>query len=152
MEGITLTKKNIEEKLQFTQIISVFDIMFQITDGDPRAYDAIHCAAIGEKLLKLPLTTEQFLILKKLLKDHKTGQGNGVTTKENLEICLVMMPEKAPNNMTFTEFTERQALKMSGGTTSNSIEIYISQIIGVLPNHLMIKNARGGYYFDQDNI
>ena len=112
-------------------MISVFDYTFQIPNKQKKEglrWDVIRCAAIGEKLLKLPLTTQQFQILKKILEDHKTGQGNAVTTKENLMIALSRPAD---------EYT-------------TTIEAQISKIRGTLPNHLMIKNARGGYYFDQE--
>jgi len=129
-ETVLTHLKNIEEKLQFA-MISVFDCTFQIPNKQKKEglrWDVIRCAAIGEKLLKLPLTTQQFQILKKILEDHKTGQGNAVTTKENLMIALGRPAD---------EYT-------------TTIEAQISKIRGTLPNHIMIKNARGGYYFDQE--
>jgi len=130
-EALLVRLEEFEAKLSWTaKVFDVYDFKFQIPGKkkkDSLKQDVIRCARKGEQLVALDITTQQFLILRKLLTDHIVGEGYGKTTRDNLMLALGRSPD---------EYT-------------TVIETQISNIRGELPQDLTIKNLSGGYFFER---
>ena len=129
--GILARLKEFKAKLDWMpKFFEVHDFIFKIPGKKKEGalkQDVIRCGRKEEPLKMLKISTPQFIVLRKLLTDHKASEGFGVTTKESLLLALGYPADQPPE----------------------SLRTQISYIRKILPKQLEIKNKNGGYYFER---